>query len=104
MPSHPYARILNHRSRRDVVLPPMPWTRDGAVGDRPLRERAAAMQAHAVECMKHAADVEQRDPAAVEDHLASMTGRNVAELRHRHEFVRTSQRGPFAIGFLSLTH
>jgi four helix bundle protein len=102
------ARILNHRARRDVVLPPVPRARDDAAGDRSFGKRTAAVQADVVDGMEGAVEIEERNPAIADGDLAALAGRNVADARDRDEIVQgPSKLGPyfpFAIGFLPLTH
>src|SRR6478609_6365760 len=61
---HTDARILDHRSRPDLIRPPMPRAGDDVACDAAFAERAAAMQAHVVEREELIAQPEQRDVPA----------------------------------------
>src|SRR5258708_9409664 len=74
---HAHARILNHRSRRDVVLPAVPRAGDDAGRDGSFGERAAAMKTAAVDGVQDSVDVEQPAPALLNRHLAALPGRTV---------------------------
>src|SRR5262245_40415549 len=78
-------RILDQRAGADVELPSVPWARDDAVANDAIGQRPAAMEAHIVDRVERAADVEERDPALVDGHLARLARRELVHSGHGDE-------------------
>src|SRR5260370_37844075 len=90
---HSHSRILNHRSRRDVILPPVPRARDDAGRDRSFGEWTAAMKTDVVDGVEGSVEIEERDPAILDRDLTAMAGRNVADSRDGDEIGRHQRSG-----------